>query len=150
MRTGANILWFILGGWILALFWFIAAILMAISIVGIPWARACWEIGVLSLMPFGREVIKATELTGKSAGVLGPLRMIGNLIWLPLGVILAVCHVLHGTMMFCTIVGIPLAIQDFKLAGISLFPLGRRVVSIELANEARLANAREKLAGFRK
>src|SRR3954447_15638572 len=89
MRTGANILWFILGGFLLGPLWYLAAMFMAISIVGIPWSRACWEIGTMSLMPFGREVVSYTELTGRSAAALGLIRLLANLVWLPFGAVLA-------------------------------------------------------------
>ncbi|MFG1461725.1 YccF family protein [Xanthobacter sp. DSM 24535] len=150
MRTGANILWFLLGGWILALIWWAAAVLMTISIIGLPWARACWEIGLMNLMPFGRDVISHSELTGSSSAGLKIFRLLANIIWLPLGLILAVAHIIHGCLMFITIIGIPLGLQDFKLAGISLFPVGKRVVSKELLTAARTANAQDQLASYRK
>ncbi|MBO9193461.1 YccF family protein [Rhizobium sp. 16-449-1b] len=149
MRTGANFLWFILGGWALALMWWFAAALMTISIIGLPWARACWEIGLLSLWPFGRDVVSHAELTGKSSAGLTLFRLIANIIWLPFGVMLAISHVLHGCLMFVTIIGIPLGLQDFKLAGISLFPVGKRVVTKELMAAARSANAQAQLAALR-
>jgi len=150
MRTGANILWFLLGGWALGLGWWIAAAIMAISIVGLPWAIACIEIGKLSFAPFGREVVSHSELTGTASLGLGLFRLLANLLWLPLGLLLAVGHLFHGCLMIVTIIGIPLAIQDFKLAGISLFPVGKRVVSVELARAARQANAEAELAGWRR
>ena len=150
MRTIANILWFLLGGWALGLAWYLSAIVMAISIIGIPWSRACWEIGTTSLMPFGREVVSYTELTGRPGGAMGIARFFANLLWFPFGAVLAVGHVLHGCVMFCTIICIPIAIQDFKLAEISLFPVGKRVVSKELAGAARVANAQAHLSRFRR
>ena len=150
MRTGANILWFILGGWLLAIFWWVSAIIMTVSVIGLPWARACWEIGKMSLMPFGREVVSHAELTGQQGLGWGAFRFIANLLWLPLGLILAFSHVVHGCLMFITIIGIPLGIQDFKLAGISLFPVGKRVVSVELAKVARKAKSAAQLGTYRK
>lgn len=149
MRAGANFLWFILGGWALALMWWIAAAFMTVSIIGLPWARACWEIGLLSLWPFGRDVVSHSELTGKSSTGLTAFRLIANVIWLPFGIILAMAHVFHGCLMFMTLIGIPLGIQDFKLAGISLFPVGKRVVTKELMDAARAANAQAQLAAYR-
>lgn len=149
MRTGANILWFLLGGWALGLGWWIAAAIMAISIIGLPWTKACIEIGKLSFAPFGREVVSHSELTGESSLGLGAFRFLANLLWLPLGILLSIGHLFHGCLMFLTIIGIPLAIQDFKLAGISLFPVGKRVVSVELARAARTANAAAELANWR-
>jgi uncharacterized membrane protein YccF (DUF307 family) len=150
MRAGANFLWFLLGGWLLGLIWYASAIIMAISIIGLPWSRACWEIGTMSLMPFGREVVTRSEMLGKSNIGGGIFRLVANLIWLPLGVSLALLHIIHGLIMCCTIIGIPIAFQDFKLAGISLFPVGKRVVSIEMASAVRTANAQAKLERLRR
>jgi uncharacterized membrane protein YccF (DUF307 family) len=149
MRAGANFLWFILGGWLIGSIWCLAALVMAVSIIGIPWARACIEIGCMSFAPFGREVVGHAELTGKSAGGFGFLRLLANLIWLPFGFVLAILHVTHGVIAFCTIIGIPFGIQDFKLAGIALFPVGKRVVSAELAKAARSTNAMANLQKYR-
>jgi uncharacterized membrane protein YccF (DUF307 family) len=150
MRTGANILWFLLGGWFLALTWLFGAVVMAVSIIGLPWARACLEIAKLGLAPFGREVISQSELTGSDSLPIGALRFLANLLWLPFGLVLTVSHLIHGCMMFVTIIGIPLALQDFKLAGISLFPVGKRVVLKEVAEGARSANAVAEIAARRR
>ncbi len=103
----------------------------------------------MSLMPFGRDVVSHSELTGKSNMGWGTFRFVANLIWLPFGAMLAISHVIHGCLMFITIIGIPLALQDFKLAGISLFPVGKRVVTVELKKAALAANAQQKLAALR-
>ena len=149
MRAGANILWFLLGGWLLGASWIFAAVIMTASVIGIPWARACWEIASLSFAPFGRDVISDRELTTKSSMPLGIFRLAANLLWLPFGLCLAIGHLMHGFLMFATIIGIPLGLQCFKLAGISLFPVGKRVVSVELVHEARSENARARLAALR-
>lgn len=66
MRLILNILWLILGGGLVAgLLWFLGAVIMAVTIVGLPWARACVTIGVFNLWPFGREAIKRSEVTGR-------------------------------------------------------------------------------------
>jgi len=150
MRTGANLLYFLLGGCIISLYWFILAILAAVTIVGLPWARGCLEIGKLTLHPFGRDVVSIRELDAKVKPLSGVFALLFNLVWLPIGLTLAVAHLIHGCLMFVTIIGIPLGIQDFKLAGISLAPVGKRVVLKELANEARQANAKSKLAAYRR
>jgi uncharacterized membrane protein YccF (DUF307 family) len=150
MRGGANILFFILGGWLLALTWYFAALVMTLSVIGLPWARACWELGTMSLKPFGRDVVSHAELKGESTVALGAFRLIANLLWLPFGFALAVMHAVHGALMFCTLIGIPLGLQDFKLAGLALFPVGKRVVSIELAKAARASNAAAQLEGYRR
>ena len=150
MKTGLNILWFLLGGWLLGLVWYLAAIVMTLSIIGLPWARACWEIGTLNLAPFGREVISDAELVGGESMPMGIFRLLANIIWLPFGLVLAVGHLAHAVVMACTIIGIPFAIQALKLAGISLFPVGKRVVSTELAQAARAANAAAQVGTIRR
>jgi uncharacterized membrane protein YccF (DUF307 family) len=148
MRTGMNILWFILGGAIAALCWYLAAAIMALSIIGLPWARGCWEIGTMNLHPFGRDIVSVDELRGRiGAGEI--IGLIANLIWLPFGIVLAVLHVLHGAALFCTIIGIPVALQSFKIAGISLAPVGKRVVLREVAEAARQRGAWARLASYR-
>lgn len=149
MRTGANILWFILYGWLNGTLWFLAAAMMAITIIGLPWARACVEMGKLSYAPFGRDVVSHSELAGGSSAGLSVFRFVANVLWLPLGAILALLNIISGCLFFVTIIGIPFGIQSFKLAGISLFPVGKRVVSLELASEARKQNAKSKLASYR-
>jgi len=149
MRAGANFLYFILGGFFLSASWFILALFAAMTIVLLPWARACFEIGKMSLHPFGHDVISIRELDGKSKPLSGILGFLCNLVWLPFGIYLAFFHVLHGVIMFCTIIGIPLGLQDFKLAGISLFPVGKRVVTKELVDAARKQNAKDELAKYR-
>jgi uncharacterized membrane protein YccF (DUF307 family) len=148
MRTGLNILWFVLGGAVAALAWYLAAALMALSIIGLPWARGCWEIGTMNLHPFGRDIVAVDELTGRyGAGDL--LGLIANLIWLPFGLLLAIMHVLHGAALCCTLIGIPFGLQSFKLAGISLAPVGKRVVLQAVAEAARERGAWARMASYR-
>ncbi len=150
MRTGANILWFILGGWITALAWLLAACIMAITIIGLPWTRACWEIGLLNLMPFGRDIVSVADLRGGATIGQKAFGLIANIIWLPLGIILAIVHAIHGLVLFCTIIGIPFGIQAFKLAGISLFPVGKRVVFNEVAVSLRQGKAEAYIQAHRR
>src|SRR5690606_40496172 len=63
MRTLGNILWFVLGGVIMGLGWWLAGAIAFISIIGIPWARSCFVIGRFSFFPFGQEAIDREELT---------------------------------------------------------------------------------------
>ena len=49
-----NLLWIVFGGWWMALGWVIAVV-MAITIVGLPWARAAFNIAAYTLLPFGYQ-----------------------------------------------------------------------------------------------
>jgi uncharacterized membrane protein YccF (DUF307 family) len=131
-----NVLWIIFGGLEMAVAWFIAAVIMAITIVGLPWARAAFNIGVYTLLPFGQTAISRAEYFGAEDTGTGLLGFIGNLIWLVLaGWWLALGHLIIAILFAITLVGIPFAWAHLKLAGIALWPIGKIIVPIE---DARL------------
>ncbi|EPF2506283.1 YccF domain-containing protein [Vibrio fluvialis] len=143
MRTIGNIIWFLLGGVMMGLAWWFFGLLVFISIVGIPWGRACFVIGNFSFFPFGQEAIGRDELTGKEDIGTGGFGVIGNVIWFLLaGVWLAIGHLLSAVACFITIIGIPFALQHLKLAVISLAPIGQTIVSKEEAARARYGQRR--------
>jgi uncharacterized membrane protein YccF (DUF307 family) len=76
-----NILWFVLGGFFAGLGWVLAGIIMAITIVGIPWARSCFMIARYTFWPFGYDLVSRDELTGRQDLGTGTLGTIGNVIW---------------------------------------------------------------------
>ncbi|MCG6300699.1 YccF domain-containing protein [Vibrio vulnificus] len=141
MRTLGNIIWFLFGGVFMGLAWWFFGILAFISIIGIPWGRACFVIGNFSFFPFGSEAVYRDELTNKRDIGTGPLGLIGNVIWfLVAGVWLAIGHILSAVACFITIIGIPFALQHLKLAVISLAPIGQTIVPVEVAEAARYHN----------
>ena len=133
-----NILWLIFGGFELAVGWFVGSIIMFISIIGIPFGRAAFNIGIYTLLPFVNEAISRYQLTGEEDIGTGPLGFIGNVIWfLFAGIWLAIAHLVIGVFFFITIIGIPFGIVHFKLVRISLAPIGMAIVPKEVAEEAR-------------
>jgi uncharacterized membrane protein YccF (DUF307 family) len=127
-----NVIWVVLGGFAMAAAWFFIGLVAAISIIGLPWARACFNIALFSLWPFGREAVNRWDLTGREDIGTGPLGFIGNIIWLVLfGVWLAIGHLVSALACAVTIIGIPFAIQHITLAGISLMPIGMCIVDSE-------------------
>ena len=76
-----NLLWVVLGGLPMALAWWLAALICAITIVGLPWARSCWVVGCFSLWPFGSEAVSRRQLRGRGDLGTGPLGALGNVIW---------------------------------------------------------------------
>lgn len=121
MRLVLNVLWFVLAGFWMALGYAVAALIMVLPIVTIPFSIAALRIAGFCLWPFGRTVVPAAD-----AGVLSG---IGNVLWLLLaGWWLALGHLLTGLLLCLTIIGIPFGIANLKLVPISLLPLGRRVV----------------------
>lgn len=138
LRTLGNIIWFLCGGILMGLAWWLVGVLAFISIIGIPWGRACFVIGNFSFWPFGYEAISRDELTDQTDIGTSSFGVLGNIIWFILaGFWLAVGHILSAVACFITIIGIPFALQHLKLAVISLAPIGKTVVPIEEAARAR-------------
>jgi len=141
MRAIGNFFWFILGGLVMGLAWWLAGFIAFLTIVGIPWAKACFVIGQFSFFPFGREAISRRELNQQDDIGTGVLGSIGNIIWFLLaGVWLAIGHIMSALACFVTIIGIPFGLQHLKLAVIALAPIGMTIVSSEEAVVARSVN----------
>ena len=127
-----NILWIVFGGLWMAVAWVIAAVIMAITIIGIPWARAAFNIALYTLLPFGQKAVSRAEYTGQEDIGTGPLGVVGNIIWLLLaGWWLALGHLLIAILLAVTIIGIPFAWAHFKLAALALWPIGRMIVPVD-------------------
>ena len=124
MRFLLNVVWLVFGGFFLAVGYAFAGVLLAITIVGIPFAIASFRMANFALWPFGRRLVDAPS-SGALAGI-------GNVLWLILaGWWLALGHIVTGAVMCLTIVGIPLGIANFKLIPVSLLPLGKRIVDAD-------------------
>ena len=138
LKTIGNVIWFVLGGVVMGLMWWLVGLTAFISIIGIPWGRACFVMGNFSFFPFGHEAIARNELTKQEDIGTSSVGMVGNIVWFLLaGIWLAIGHVCSAVACFVTIIGIPFAIQHLKLAYISLAPIGKTVVTKEQAAMAR-------------
>jgi uncharacterized membrane protein YccF (DUF307 family) len=126
MRLILNVIWLILSGFVMALAWLLAGVLMCILIITIPFGIQAFKIAGFAFWPFGRVLVKRAD-----AGVPAA---IGNVIWFVLaGWWLALAHLIYAVLFAITIIGLPLAAGHFKLIGISLMPFGREVVPIDQA-----------------
>jgi uncharacterized membrane protein YccF (DUF307 family) len=126
MRLLGNLIWLLFGGLATAIGWWVAGLVAAITIIGIPFAIAAFRIGTFTLWPFGREVVdrpgrdEARKLVG----------LVGNIVWIVLGGIwLALAHLFFALLLGITIIGIPFALQHLKLAQLSLTPYGKMIVT---------------------
>ncbi|MBP7203099.1 MAG: YccF domain-containing protein [Propionivibrio sp.] len=136
-----------MGGVLMGLGWWLVGLLAFVSIVGIPWGKACFVIGQFAFWPFGKEAVSRDDLSGREDIGTGALGLVGNIIWFVLaGVWLAIGHVLSAAACFITIIGIPFGIQHLKLAGIALAPIGKTIVEKELAAAVRGENAQADLS----
>jgi uncharacterized membrane protein YccF (DUF307 family) len=124
-----NILWIVFGGLWMAIGWVVAAVLMAITIVGLPWTRAAFNIASYTLLPFGQRAVSRAQYSGSVDVGTGPLGVVGNIVWLVLaGWWLALGHLITAILLAVTIVGLPFAWAHLKLAGIALWPIGKMIV----------------------
>ena len=146
MSALGNLLWLIFGGALMGLGWWLAGLLAFISIVGIPWGKACFVIGQFAFLPFGKEAVSRRALSGEDDIGTGALGILGNVIWfVVVGIWLAIGHVVSAAACLLTIIGIPFAIQHLKLALIALAPIGKTIVDKDLAAALRGEAARDSL-----
>jgi uncharacterized membrane protein YccF (DUF307 family) len=124
LRTLLNIIWLVLAGVWLALAYLFAALLMAITIIGIPFAVQAIKLAGYALWPFGRVLVPSERrMRGVSA--------VGNVLWFILaGWWLALAHLFAGVVLCLTIIGIPLGVASFKMAGAALVPFGKEIVPL--------------------
>lgn len=121
MKTLLNIIWLVFSGFWLFLGYALAGIICCILIITIPWGIASFRMANYVLWPFGRQVVQKP-----TSGVFS---FLGNVIWFIFaGLWLAIGHIVSGIALAITIIGIPLAIADFKMIPISLAPLGKEIV----------------------
>ncbi len=148
MRTVLNILNFVLGGFATTLSWLLATLVSVVLIFTLPLTRSCWEITKLSLVPFGNEAVHVDELEpGSKNALMNTGGTLLNILWLIFfGWWLCLMHIVAGIAQCITIIGIPVGIANFKIAAIALWPVGRRVVPVEVARAAREANARRRFS----
>ncbi|HPE34554.1 MAG TPA: YccF domain-containing protein [Bacteroidales bacterium] len=125
MNTLGNLIWFIFGGIIIAIEYFIASLLLMITIVGIPFGLQTIKLGLLALWPFGRTTVQHQTSSGCLSTIM-------NIIWILIGgVWISLSHLVFGILLAITIIGIPFARQHFKLAGLALTPFGREIVPVK-------------------
>jgi uncharacterized membrane protein YccF (DUF307 family) len=129
MRLILNIIWLVLAGFWLAVGYVVAGLVMLILIITIPFGLQAFKLASYALWPFGRMAVRSGH---PSAG-----SVVGNIIWIVLaGWWLALEHLITGVLLAITIIGLPLAVANFKMIGLSLAPFGREIVPVD-----RTANA---------
>ena len=121
MKFLGNIIWLIFGGIIISAEYLISSILLMVTIIGIPFGLQTLKLAMLALWPFGAEI-------RHKPGNPGCISTIMNIIWIFIGGIwIAITHLVFGLLFAITIIGIPFALQHFKLAGLALTPFGREI-----------------------
>lgn len=122
MKLIGNILWFVLAGFWLAVGWLFWALLLTVTIVGLPFGLQCLKLAQFSMWPFGHMAVK--DSNAPKLGILGAI------LWFIPGVLMCVGYIVSGIALCLTIIGIPFGIQTFKLAGLALAPFGKKIVKV--------------------
>jgi len=121
MSILGNLLWLIFGGLITAVEYFIASLILILTIVGIPFGLQTMKLGVLALWPFGSTVVDKPQASGCLSTLM-------NVVWILIGGIwISLSHLIWGIILAITIIGIPFARQHFKMAHIALVPFGKEI-----------------------
>ena len=56
MKFIGNIIWMVLGGFIISLYYALVGLLFCISIIGIPFGMQHFKMALLALVPFGKKI----------------------------------------------------------------------------------------------
>lgn len=121
MKFLGNILWVVLGGFLIALYYWVVGLLICLTIVGIPFGVQLFKIGTFALWPFGHDVKPGPNDSGC-------LAILMNVIWILIGGIeIAFLHLSIGVCFCITIIGIPFGLQHFKMALLALVPFGKQI-----------------------
>ncbi len=145
MTFALNLLWFLCCGWLSALLWFVAALLMFVTVIGVPFGVAAARIASYVAWPFGRELVSAEALGERRLPGTG----LANVVWIVLaGLWLAIAHVVTGVSCFLAfplVLPIFFGIAHFKIAGACFAPLGKRIVGKDRAQAVRQRAAESQL-----
>ncbi|ERJ13255.1 YccF domain-containing protein [Haloplasma contractile] len=119
MKFLGNLLWFLFGGAVYSIIWYLIGILYCITIIGIPFGKQAFKLGKLTFTPFGKKLEKTSSGAGST---------IANIIWFIFGGIeLAIFYFITAILSYITIIGIPFGKQYMKLAKLSIAPFGVKV-----------------------
>jgi uncharacterized membrane protein YccF (DUF307 family) len=116
-----NLLWIVLGGFLIFFLYLIGGLVLCLTIVGIPFGVQLIKLSLLALAPFGKEV----NTEGSASGLL---EIVMNVLWWVFGgVEAALVHLALALVLAITIVGLPFAKQHIKLLKLALVPFGARI-----------------------
>lgn len=142
LRTIGNVIWVILGGWITSLAFLLLGGLCCITIIGIPIGKALFQFAKLMIWPFGKVIVRETDIKGKEN--VSAIRRVGgviaNILWLPFGIVSFISYIFLAIGCFITIIGIPLGIVWLKTSVFVIWPIGAKVVSKDEYEAIKIGN----------
>lgn len=121
MNILGNIIWIVFGGFIIFIMYVISSVLLCLTIIGIPFGIQTLKLSMLALVPFGKDVVNKPNEPGCLSTIM-------NIIWILVGGLwISLTHFVFGLLLAITIVGIPFALQHFKLGMLALTPFGKEI-----------------------
>lgn len=121
MNIIGNILWIVLGGLVIFLMYVISSVLLCLTIIGIPFGIQTLKLSLLALVPFGKDVVNKPNEPGCLSTIM-------NIIWILIGGLwISLTHFVFGLLLAVTIIGIPFALQHFKLGMLAFTPFGTEI-----------------------
>ncbi len=121
MNILGNIIWIVFGGLIIFMMYVISSIILCLTIIGIPFGIQTLKLSMLALVPFGKDVVNKPN----EPGCLSTFMYI---IWILVGGLwISLTHLVFGLLLAITIIGIPFALQHFKLGMLALTPFGKEI-----------------------
>lgn len=121
MKIIGNIIWIVFGGLEIAIEYFIAGVLLMLTIIGIPFGLQSMKLGLLAIWPFGSDVRRKEPQPGCP-------NLFMNVLWFFLGGIwIFLTHIFFGVILCITVIGIPFGLMHFRLARLALSPFGKEV-----------------------
>ena len=100
MSIIGNIIWFLFGGILAGIIWYLVGLVWCLTIIGIPVGLQCFKLGRLSFFPFGKDVALSGETTS----------LLLNIFWLIFGGIeLAITHAVFAVILCSRLSAFPSA-----------------------------------------
>lgn len=143
MRTLGNILWHVpFLGFLNSLFTFIIGGLFLVSVVGAPIGLGLIQLSKFLLTPFSSAMIDKSSIQPNQNPAWKTFGLIVRILYFPIGLVLAVITIIQISLMFITIVGIPVAIVLAKSLGTFFNPVNKTCVPRAVKNEVDMRKAK--------
>jgi len=149
MRLLGNILWHIpFLGFVDAIIVYLLGLLLTITVVAAPLGLGLMEYGKFLFAPFSYAMISKSDLNIEQNALWQGYSFIIMLIYLPVGLILAIVGIFQAIGLALTIVGIPVALVVVKSLGTYLNPVNKKCVPVSVVEEIDRKRAQDEISKY--
>ena len=150
MRTLGNILWHIpFCGFLTAIFTYVFGLILTVTVVAAPIGLGLMQFGKFLFAPFGRVMVKKSDLGVQENKAWKAYSTIVSLLYLPFGIVFCLIGVVQVFGLCICIVGILLAIVVAKSLSTFLNPVGKQCVRASVAQKLEEEKAEAELQRIR-